>query len=122
MSKTKIRKIREANILLESRFLKKDGEDFDFEEIPSNEPPSDFEDDFEEVTDYGFDTEDDFEGDDFQKDMGFKDFIKRNRPSSVGIGDKVRWDKDSEKEYSPLKPTDVPLEKYLKLKKDNKNF
>lgn len=116
MSQTKIRKIREANILIESRFLNKDEEDFEYEDLP-NEPPSDFEDEEDTIVDYGFDVEEP-ENDDFQKDMGFKDFMKKNKASSIGIGSGVRWDSESEKEYSPIKPSDMPLEKYLKLKKN----
>ena len=116
MSQTKIRKIREANILIESRFLNKDEEEFEYEDQP-NEPPSDFEDEEDTIVDYGFDFEEP-ENDEFQKDMGFKDFMKKNKANSMGIGSGVRWDSESEKEYSPIKPSDMPLEKYLKLKKN----
>jgi len=67
--------------------------------------------------DYGLEKyEDDFqyEPEDFDKEMKLKSFMKTNKPSSVGIGS-GRWEK--QEPYNPIKPSDVPLEKYLKMKK-----
>lgn len=78
-------------------------------------------DDYEENIDYGFDIEDEPSDDDFQNRMRFKERMKKFNPQSVGIGGVSRWDKETEREmekggWSPIKPSDMPLEKYLKSK------
>ena len=130
-SQTKIRKTLEVNMLLEQRYL--DKEDYDtvqpeegfdeeeFDDTPLEGEPSLFDDEEDDkVEDFGFDVEDNF-GDDtdeegFDSQMKFRDTMKKNKLGSVGIGSGTRWDKDSEKEYSPIKDTDLPLDKFLKSK------
>ena len=125
-SQTKIRKTLQANMLLEQRYLTKENfEDLEPEEFdtPLEDEPSLFDDEEDEVEDFGFDIEDDEDFDDlegFDKEMKFKDTMKKNKLGSVGIGAGTRWDKDSEKEYSPIKDTDLPLDKFLKSKYNKK--
>jgi hypothetical protein len=125
-SQTKIRKTLQANMLLEQRYLTKENfEDLEPEEFdtPLEDVPSLFDDEEDNVEDFGFDIEDDEDFDDlegFDKEMKFKDTMKKNKLGSVGIGAGTRWDKDSEKEYSPIKDTDLPLDKFLKSKYNKK--
>ena len=42
--------------------------------------------------------------------------MKKNKLGSIGVGSGERWNKDSEKEYNPIKPDDLPLDKFLKSK------
>lgn len=134
-SQTKIRKTQQANMLLEQRYLTKEDydtvqpeEDFDYEEMedtPLEDEPSLFDDEEnEDVEDFGFDVEDEDKEDsdwgEHQRDMNIHDFMKKNKPSGLEIGTGTRWDKDSEKEYSPIKNTDLPLDKFLKSKYNKK--
>ena len=125
-SQTKIRKTQQANMLLEQRYLAKENyEDLEPEEFdtPLEDEPSLFDDEDDSIEDYGFDIEDDENSDDlegFDKEMKFKDSMKKNKMGSVGIGSGTRWDSDSEKEYSPIKDTDLPLDKFLKSKYNKK--
>lgn len=94
-------------------------EDDDFDSHPFEEDPSLFDDENDGIEDYGFDIEDDEDSDDlegFDKELKFRDAMKKNKMGSVGIGYGTRWDSDSEKEYSPIKDTDLPLDKFLKSK------
>jgi hypothetical protein len=77
-----------------------------------------FLDDGEDIQDFGFDNEDgEFDDDDdFQTKMRYSERMKKDRPSSIGLGAGTRWDGDSEKEWSPIKPSDMPLDKFLKSK------
>jgi len=70
------------------------------------------------IQDFGFDIEDgEFDDDDdFQTKMRYSERMKKDRPSSIGLGAGTRWDCDNEKEWSPIKPTDMPLDKFLKSK------
>jgi len=99
-------------------------EDDDFDSLPFEEDPSLFDDEVNnDIEDYGFDVEDDENSDDlegFDKELKFRDAMKKNKMGSVGIGSGTRWDKDSEKEYSPIKDTDLPLDKFLKSKYNKK--
>ena len=71
----------------------------------------------DDIEDYGFDVEDDDDDfEDFDREMKSKDRMRKNRPSGLGIGAGSRWDKDSEKEYNPIKADDLPLDKFLKSK------
>jgi hypothetical protein len=125
-SQTKIRKTLQANMLLEQRYLTKENfEELEPEEFdtPLEDEPSLFDDEEDDIEDFGFDIEDDEDFDDlegFDKEMKFKDTMKKNKLGSVGIGAGTRWDKDSEKEYSPIKDTDLPLDKFLKSKYNKK--
>lgn len=89
--------------------------DDDIEDVPVDDIDSEDED----IMDYGFDYEDDSDVDDdkFQSKMRFKNWEKKNKLGSVGIGSSTRWDKDSEKPYSPIKPDDLPLDKFLEKRK-----
>lgn len=90
-------------------------DDDDLEDIPDES--TDFPDEDDDIEDYGFDVEDEFGDDDeFQNKMRFRDRVRRNLPGSVGVGGGTRWDKDSEKEWSPIKADDLPLDKFLKSK------
>jgi len=132
-SQTKIRKTLQANMLLEQRYLAKEDydtvqpeegfDDEDFGDTPLEDEPSLFDDKEEDgVEDFGFDVEDedefghDTDEEGFDSGMKFRDAMKKNKLGSVGIGAGTRWDKDSEKEYSPIKDTDLPLDKFLKSK------
>lgn len=120
---SKIVRLTESDLVrLVKRIVKESEEGFeridddDFEEIPDN--LTDFPDDeYDDIKDLGFDVEDEFGDDDeFQNKMRFRERVRRNLPGSVGIGSGKRWDKDSEKEYNPIKPDDLPLDKFLKSK------
>ena len=84
-SQTKIKKMIEANMLLEQRYLTK--EDYDTvepeseEDFPLEDEPSLFDDEEDEIEDYGFDVEDEDENDleDFDKEMKFKDLMKKRK-------------------------------------------
>jgi hypothetical protein len=117
----KIITLKETELVtLIKRIIKETEEEyFDFEEMidPPTESNDDDDDNDDYIDDYGFDLEDEFPYDDeFQNKMKLKSHMGKNKMSSIGIGGKVRWDKDSEKEWSPIKPSDMPLEKYLKSK------
>ena len=106
-----------------NRIVKENNEDMDFEgfDIPLEKEPSLFDDDDIDDIDYikddYLDIEDKYNDDDeFQNKMKLKSHMGKNRQSDFGIGAGTRWDKDSEKEWSPIKPSDMPLEKYLKTR------
>ena len=119
---SKIVRLTESDLVrLVKRIVKESEEGFeridddDFEEIPDN--LTDFPDEDDDIKDLGFDVEDEFGDDDeFQNKMRFRERVRRNLPGSVGIGSGTRWDKDSEKKYSPIKADDLPLDKFLKSK------
>lgn len=103
----------------------KEQEGFDqLDDTPLEDEPSldDLEDFGDDIEDYGFDMEDDIEDtDDFQSRMRQGEYIKKNRPSSVGFGGATRWDSESDREvkkggWSPIKADDLPLEKFAKSK------
>ena len=82
----------------------------------------DFEDDFEdefiddednEIQDFGFDYEED---DDDETEYSKRKV--RHRPISVDFKyGGPEWNKEWEKPYSPIKSSDLPLDKYLATKK-----
>ena len=125
-SQTKIRKTQQANMLLEQRYFSKENpEDLGHEEFdtPLEDEPSLFDDEEDSIEDYGFDIEDDEDSDDlegFENEMKFKESMKKNKLGSIGIGAGTRWDKESEKEYNPIKADDLPLDKFLKSKYNKK--
>ena len=94
----------------------KEQEGFDqLDDTPLEDEPS--LDDEDEIEDFTYDTEDDIEDDDdFQTKMRVKERMRKDRPSGIGLGAGTRWDSESEKEWSPIKPTDLPLDKFLKSK------
>lgn len=53
--------------------------------------------------------------DDIDKEIRIKNFMRQNKPSSSSIGS-GRWDASSNKSYNPIKPTDLPLDKFLSSK------
>jgi hypothetical protein len=69
--------------------------------------------DDEEIEDYGFDYEDEFDDDEFQKKMKKKH--SRINALPIEYGD-MQWKKEYEKPYSPIKPSDMSLDNYLKSK------
>lgn len=76
----------------------------------------DMEDDGDEIQDFGFDYEEEDE-DDLEK-------IKRRskfKPAPMEYGSS-EWKKEWEKPYSPIKASDLPLDKYLKLKQLKKDI
>ena len=121
---SKIIRLTETELVrLVNRIVKENNEDIDFEGFDTpleDEPPLFNDDDIDDINyikDFDFDIENKYNDDDeFQNKMKLKSHMGKNKMSSVGIGGKVRWDKDSEKEWSPIKPSDMPLEKYLKSK------
>jgi hypothetical protein len=115
MKKT-IRLTESELIHLVKRIIKEqDGFD-QLDDTPLEDEPSlDYED--EDIEDFRYDTEDDIDDyDDFQTKMRVRERMKNDRPSNIGLGAGTRWDGDSEKEWSPIKPTDMPLDKFLKSK------
>lgn len=120
---SKIVRLTESDLIRLVKRVIKEQEGFDelddFEDI--SDESSDFPDEEDNVEDLGFDVEDDFSDDDeFQNKMRFRERVRRNLPGSVGVGSGTRWDKDSEKEYSPIKADDLPLDKFLKSKYNKK--
>ena len=121
---SKIIRLTETELVrLVNRIVKENNEDMDFEgfDIPLEKEPSLFDDDDIDDIDYikddYLDIEDKYNYDDeFQNKMKFRDRVRRNLPGSVGVGGGTRWDKDSEKEWSPIKADDLPLDKFLKSK------
>jgi hypothetical protein len=119
---SKIVRLTESELVrLVKRIIKENKDDFEFEEldIPLEKEPSLFDDeDDKDIVDYGFDDVDTYGDDDdeFQNKMKFKSHMGKNKQSSIGIGAGARWDKDSEKEWSPIKADDLPLDKFLKSK------
>jgi hypothetical protein len=119
---SKIVRLTESELVrLVKKMIKESEEGFErldddnFEEIPDES--TDFSDKEDDIKDYGFDVEDEFGDDDeFQNKMKFKSHMGKNKQSSIGIGGGTRWDKDSEKEWSPIKADDLPLDKFLKSK------
>lgn len=76
----------------------------------------DMDDDGDEIQDFGFDYEEEDE-DDLEK-------IKRRskfKPAPMEYGSS-EWKKEWEKPYSPIKASDLPLDKYLKLKQLKKDI
>jgi hypothetical protein len=121
---SKIIRLTETELVrLVNRIVKENNEDMDFEgfDIPLEKEPSLFDDDDIDDIDYikddYLDIEDKYNDDDeFQNKMKLKSYTRNNRQSNFGIGAGTRFDKDSEKEWSPIKPSDMPLEKYLKTR------
>ena len=121
---SKIIRLTETELVrLVNRIVKENNEDIDFEgfDIPlEKEPPLFNDDDIDNINyieDFDFDIEDNYNDDDeFQNKMKLKSHMRNNRQSDFGIGAGARFDKDSEKEWSPIKPSDMPLEKYLKTR------
>jgi hypothetical protein len=124
-----MRKIRltESELIDLVKRIIKEQDDFDqLDDTPIEDEPSlsDF-DDEDDIEDYGFDVDDDFEDDDdFQSKMRQQERMRNVRPSHYGIGGGSRWDnemaREAEKPWSPIKPSDMPLEKYLKYKNKEK--
>lgn len=55
------------------------------------------------------------EDEEISKQMRMKDFLRKNRPmSNLGMGG--RDTVDYEAKYNPIKPSDLPLDKFLKSK------
>jgi hypothetical protein len=117
INETKNTKMKKVIRLNESQFIKFLKEIIDDTEIDNfdYENEDEFDDDIEDL---GFDYEEEDEYDDeSQKELMFRDFMRKNKTSSAGIGSGVRWEKSNDKPYNPIKPSDMPLEKYLKMKK-----
>jgi hypothetical protein len=117
LNETKNKKMKKVIRLNESQFIKFLKEIIDDVEIDNFDYEN--EDNFgDDIEDLGFDYEEEDEYDDeSQKELMFRDFMRKNKTSSVGIGSGVRWEKSDDKPYNPIKPSDMPLEKYLKMKK-----
>ena len=121
---SKIVRLTESELVrLVKRMIKESEEGFErldddnFEDISDISTDFSDEDEKNDIVDYGFDVEDEFGDDDeFQNKMKFKSHMGKNKQSSIGIGGGTRWDKDSEKEWSPIKADDLPLDKFLKSK------
>lgn len=121
---SKIIRLTETELVrLVNRIVKENNEDIDFEGFDTpleDEPPLFNDDDIDNINyieDFDFDIEDNYNDDDeFQNKMKLKSHMRNNRQSDFGIGAGTRFDKDSEKEWSPIKPSDMPLEKYLKTR------
>jgi len=113
----KIIRLTESDLIALVRRIVKEQE-VDFDDTPIEDEPSfDDEEDEDNIEDLGFDVDDDMGIDDeFQNKMKSKESFSKNRPSGLNIGGGTRWDKDSEKEYNPIKPDDLPLDKFLKSK------
>jgi hypothetical protein len=118
-------RLTESELIYLVKRIIKEQEGFDqLDDTPIEDEPS-LDDSDDEIEDYGFDVEDDFEDDDeFQSKMRHREHMKKNKPSSVGFGGGIRWDsesdRDAKKEWTPIKADDLPLDKFLKSKY-NKN-
>ena len=129
---SKIIRLTETELVrLVNRIVKENNEDIDFEGFDTpleDEPPLFNDDDIDNINyikddinyikdDY-LDIENKYNNydDEFQNEMKLKSHARNNRPSDFGIGSGTRFDKDSEKKWSPIKPSDMPLEKYLKTR------
>jgi hypothetical protein len=117
LNETKNKKMKKVIRLNESQFIKFLKEIIDDVEIDNFDYEN--EDNFgDDIEDLGFDYEEEDEYDDeSQKELMFRDFMRKNKTSSAGIVSGVRWEKGDYKPYNPIKPSDMPLEKYLKMKK-----
>jgi hypothetical protein len=123
---SKILRLTESELVrLVKRMIKESEEGFkvidDFEGIPdesTNFPDDDDETERDEdIMNYDLDYKKKSDYDDkFQRGMNLNTYKRKNRQSSIGIGAGTRWDKDSEKEWSPIKADDLPLDKFLKSK------
>jgi hypothetical protein len=112
LTESDLRKIVKR-ILKESHFEDNDTPLEDMSDFDDN----DYGEEDDDITDYGFDVEDEIGDDDeFQNKMRFRDRVRRNRPGGPGVGSGERWSKDMEKPYSPIKADDLPLDKFLKSK------
>ena len=117
-------RLTESELIHLVKRIIKEQQGFDqLDDTPLEDEPSldDLEDLGDDIEDYGFDMEDESEDDEFQSKMRFKEKMKKMRPQNVGIGFGSRWDKEMEREterggWSPIKPSDLPLEKYFKMK------
>jgi len=109
-------RLTESELIHLVKRIIKEQEGFDqLDDTPLEDEPS--LDDEDDIEDFGFDVEDDFNDDDeFQHKMKSKEHMRKYKPSGLSIGAGTRWDSDSEKEWSPIKPTDLPLDKFLKSK------
>jgi hypothetical protein len=96
-------------------------EGFDeLDDTPIEDEPS-LDDEDDDIEDLGFDVEDEIGDDDeFQNRMKFNERMRKNKPSGLGLGAGGRWDVNSEKGWSPIKPDDLPLDKFLKSKYNKK--
>ena len=67
----------------------------------------------DDIQDFGFDYEEDIDD--------VEDFEKTKRRKNIKLSEpyfgKSEWRKEWEKPYSPIKPTDLPLDKYLASKR-----
>jgi hypothetical protein len=125
---SKIIRLTETELVrLVNRIVKENNEDIEFEgfDTPLEDEPSLFDDDNDDdiddinyIKDDYLDIENKYNNydDEFQREMNLDSHTRNNRQSDFGIGAGTRWDKDSEKEWSPIKPSDMPLEKYLKTR------
>lgn len=89
-------------------------EDVDYEDIDDMDTfPEDEEDDYE-IDDIGLPGEDVAgEDEEISKQVRIKDFLRKNSPKQYGFG---RDTTDYEAKYNPIKPSDLPLDKFLKSK------
>jgi hypothetical protein len=86
-------------------------ENDEFEDELEFEEPIDPEGEFQDL---GLDYEEDYPEDEFQMRMKSK-YDRGNRPSKIQYG-RMDWKKEYEKPYSPIKPSDLPLDKLYKNK------
>jgi hypothetical protein len=67
----------------------------------------------DDIQDFGFDYEEDIDD--------VEDFEKTKRRKNIKLAEpyfgKSEWKKEWEKPYNPIKPTDLPLDKYLASKR-----
>lgn len=104
----KIVKLTESQLVEVIKKIVNEQFEDDLDDIDKN-----FDDDSdEEIQDFGFDYE---EGDD---ETEYSKRKVRHRPISVDFKySGPEWNKEWEKPYSPIKSSDLPLEKYLASKK-----
>lgn len=127
MKSKKIIRLTESDLerIIKRVIESKKNYDFDLdssEDTPIEDLPIDDEEDY--IEDYGFDIEDDMDSEyeDLQRNLNLRQSLKKSKPASSGIGDSKRWEKADEnpKPWSPIKPSDMPLSKYLNSKKSKK--
>jgi hypothetical protein len=114
-------RLTESELINLVKRIIKEQEGFDqLDDTPIEDEPS-LDDEEDDIEDFGFDIEDDFdEDDDFQTKMRHKERMRKDKQSGLGLGAGTRWDSESDRQvskpYSPIKADDLPLDKFLKSK------
>ncbi len=101
-------KLTESQLVNIIKKIIKEKSEYDFDD----EEYIEYDNDDNEIQDYGFD----YKEDDDENDITDMKMRKNFKPSPVQYG-RGEWRKEWEKPYSPIKPSDLPLDKYLASRK-----